>query len=37
MKNYTYGWKLKENGYVEIPDSEYSSYQKYMKSFSERR
>lgn len=33
MKNYSYGWKLKENGYVKIPDSEYSSYQKDMKSF----
>ena len=33
MKNHTYGWKLKENGYVEIPDSEYNSYQKDMRSF----
>ena len=33
MKNYTYGWKLEELGYVEINESEYSSYQKDMRSF----
>jgi hypothetical protein len=25
MKNYTYGWKLKDMGYVEIPNSEYTN------------
>lgn len=28
MKNYTYGWKLREQGYVEIPESEYTERQK---------
>ena len=31
MKNYTYGWKLEGLGYVEINESEYSSYQKDMR------
>lgn len=30
MKNYTYGWKLKEQGYTEIPDDSYSERQKDM-------
>lgn len=30
MKNYTYGWKLKEQGFVEIPEDSYSDRQKDM-------
>lgn len=33
MKNYTFGWKLKEMGYVEIPESEYTEQQKDDKKF----
>lgn len=33
MKNYTYGWKLREQGYVEIPESEYTERQKEMKEY----
>jgi hypothetical protein len=28
MKNYTYGWKLKEQGWREIPEDSYTDYQK---------
>lgn len=28
MKNYTYGWKLKELGFTEIPEDSYSDSQK---------
>lgn len=24
MKNYTYGWKLKEQGFVEVPEEQYT-------------
>lgn len=33
MKNYTYGWKLKEEGYVEVPEEEYTERQKEHKAF----
>ena len=33
MKNYTYEWILKERGYVEIPESEYTDAQKDMKQY----
>ena len=33
MKNYTYGWKLKELGFVEVPEEQYTSYQREMKEF----
>lgn len=33
MKNYTFGWKLKEMGYVEIPESKYTERQKDDKKF----
>lgn len=32
-KNYTYGWKLKELGYTEVPESEYTERQKEEKEF----
>lgn len=32
-KNYTYGWRLKELGYTEVPESEYSERQKEDKEF----
>lgn len=35
MKNYTYGWKLKERGYTEIPECEYTERQKEMKKYIE--
>lgn len=35
MKNYTYGWKLKERGYTEIPECEYTERQKEMKEYIE--
>lgn len=34
-KNYTYGWLLKDRGYVEIPESEYTERQLEMKGFIE--
>lgn len=34
-KNYTYGWLLRDNGYVEIPESEYTERQIDMKCFIE--
>lgn len=33
MKNYTYGWKLKEVGYVEVPESEYTERMNDMKEY----
>ena len=33
MKNYTYGWVLKDRGYVEIPESEYTDRMWEMKEF----
>lgn len=35
MKNYTYGWKLKEQGYVEIPEERYTDIQNDMKEYIE--
>ena len=35
MKNYTYGWLLRDRGYVEIPESEYTERQIEMKEFIE--
>ena len=34
-KNYTYGWVLKDRGYVEVPESEYTERQIDMKNFIE--
>ena len=33
MKNYTYGWLIKERGYIELPVDEYSVHQRIMKGF----
>lgn len=33
MKNYTFGWKLKKMGYVEVPESNYTERQKDDKKF----
>lgn len=33
MKNYTYGWVLKDKGYVELPESEYTDRMLDMKEF----
>lgn len=33
MKNYTYGWKLKEQGYIEVPEEQYTDRQKDMKEY----
>lgn len=33
MKNYTYGWMIKNRGYVEMPVDEYSIEQLDMKEF----
>jgi hypothetical protein len=33
MKNYTYGWHLKAQGYKEVPESEYSEHMIDMKKF----
>ena len=33
MKNYTYGWKLKEQGYVEVPENQYTDRQKDMQQY----
>ena len=30
MKNYIYGWRLKQLGYVEVPEEEYTDRQKEM-------
>ena len=35
MKNYTYGWVLKDRGYTEISESDYSDSQKEMKEYIE--
>lgn len=35
MKNYTYGWRLKEMGYVEVSEYEYTERQCDMKNFIE--
>ena len=35
MKNYTYGWRLKEIGYVEVPEDEYTNKHYDMKQFIE--
>lgn len=33
MKNYTYGWAIKDKGYVELPVTEYNDYQMDMRKF----
>lgn len=33
MKNYTYGWVLKDRGFVEVPEFEYTERQKEMKEY----
>jgi hypothetical protein len=33
MKNYTFGWKLKNDGYVEVPDNEYAKNMMDMKNY----
>lgn len=33
MKNYTYGWKLKDLGYIEMPESEYTEHMNDMKEY----
>lgn len=33
MKNYTYGWKLREQGYVEVPEEQYTDRQKDMQQY----
>ena len=33
MKNYTYGWRLKEIGFTEIPNDRYSESQKNMQQY----
>lgn len=33
MKNYTYGWALKDLGFAEVPEEQYNVYQKDMKAF----
>ena len=33
MKNYTYGWKLKEMGCVEVPEGEYTESMNDMKEY----
>lgn len=33
MKNYTYGWRLKELGYVEVHESEYTDRMLNMKEY----
>ena len=33
MKNYTYGWRLKEQGFVEVPEDSYSDRQKEMREY----
>lgn len=33
MKNYTYGWRLRELGYVEIPEEQYTDRQRDMQAY----
>ena len=33
MKNYTDGWRLKQLGYVEVPEEQYTDRQKEMKLY----
>jgi hypothetical protein len=33
MKNYTYGWKLREQGYVEVPEEQYTDRQRDMQQY----
>ena len=33
MKNYTYGWMLKQQGYVEVPEANYTVRQMEMKEY----
>lgn len=33
MKNYTFGWKLKELGYVEVPEEQYTDRQRDMQQY----
>lgn len=33
MKNYTYGWVIKDKGYVELPVTEYTEEQMDMRKF----
>lgn len=33
MKNYTYGWRLKKFGYVEVPESDYTEQMLDMKEY----
>lgn len=33
MKNYTYGWLVRDKGYVELPVDEYTEEQKDMREF----
>lgn len=33
MKNYTYGWAVRDKGYVELPVAEYDEYQMDMRKF----
>ena len=33
MKNYTYSWRLKELGYIEVPEEEYTQAQNDMKEY----
>lgn len=33
MKNYTFGWALREVGYVEVPEEEYTDRQKNMAEY----
>lgn len=33
MKNYTYGWNLRAQGYVDVPESEYTERMLDMKNF----
>ncbi len=33
MKNYTYGWVIKDKGYVELPVTEYTDEQMDMRKF----
>jgi hypothetical protein len=35
MKNYTYGWRLKELGYVEVTEERYTDRQKDMQKYIE--
>lgn len=35
MKNYTYGWVLRDKGYVEVDEAEYTERQMDMKEFIE--